>query len=102
MNNQTKLELSEHDKIIVYMFHNRNLISAKDLSNLKDKLFIGYECSARFSEIRNKIMKKYIIQETRGKFHYARIDFEKVCQEDYELYKNIENKHNIIYHKIFF
>lgn len=88
MKNQTKnIYLTEHQKIIVFMFRNKNkFISAKDLANLSGNLFVGYECSARFSEIRNDILNDYIIQEKRGRFIYAKVDWERMKTKNESLY----------------
>lgn len=80
-----------YKKILSMMYNNPNdLISAVDFVN-PGKYFIGYEASARLSELRHheKIGKYFINDRKKNGMMYSKLDWEIMRKEDEELYTSI-------------
>lgn len=86
---------TEQTKILKLMFNNRDFINA--LSFMKDdEYFIGYEASARMSELRhhNRIGKYFINERQKNDMMKSKIDWERMEQEDPELFESIKKQIN--------
>lgn len=80
-----------HKTILSMMYNNPNdFISAVDFVN-SGKYFIGYEASARLSELRHhdKIGKYFINERKKNGMMYSKLDWRTMEKEDGELYTSI-------------